>query len=63
MGKLAILVEYSLTVWSVIGGGSGKLVEVSFPFPSWLQLQPAPLPAGCGGDACAAVGPVTEAVL
>lgn len=65
MGQLAILVEHSLTVWSVIGGGSGKLQEVSFPVS---QLAPAAAclvlaRAGCSRDAGTAVGPVTEAVL
>lgn len=65
MGKLAILVEYSLTIWSVIGGGSGKLLEVSFPISQLAPVAACPvfLHAGCSGDARAAVGPVTEAVL
>lgn len=65
MGKLAILVEYSLTVWSLIGGGSGKLLEVSFPISQLAPVAACPvlLHAGCSRDAGTAVGPVTEAVL
>lgn len=65
MGKLAILVEHSLTVWSVTGGGSGKLQEVSFPVSQLAPAAAYPVlwRAGCSRDAGSAVGPVTEAVL
>lgn len=65
MGKRASLVEYSLTVWSVIRGGSGKLLEVSFPTSQLAPVAACPVlsHAGCSRDASAAVGPVTEAVL
>lgn len=65
MGKLAILMEYSLTVWSVVGGGSGKLLEVSFPISQLAPVAACPVlsHAGCSRDAGTAVGPVTEAVL
>lgn len=65
MGTLATLVEYSLTVWSVIGGGSGKLLEVSLPISQLAPAAACPvlLHAGCSRGASAAVGPVTEAVL
>lgn len=65
MGKLAILVEHSLTLWSVTGGGSGKLWEVSVPVSPLAPAAACPVlgRAGCSRDAGTAVGPVTEAVL